>query len=137
MTIIVDSDGLIGLLNKDDTHNSMAMRILEKLTEQEAKLIYPVTVITESSTVLQVRLGKPEMANHITQLLLNGKLIIETVDEELLKQAVKLLKPGGSKHNTLFDAVVAEVAKKHNADAIFSFDRWYKQLGYKLASDLI
>ncbi len=41
-----------------------------------------------------------------------------------------------SKHNTLFDAVVAATAKKYQADAIFSFDKFYKKQGFKLASEL-
>jgi len=40
------------------------------------------------------------------------------------------------KHHTLFDAVVAAVADKYQADAIFSFDKFYKSKGFKLASDL-
>jgi predicted nucleic acid-binding protein len=37
----------------------------------------------------------------------------------------------------LFDALVAAVAKKNNADAIFSFDEWYKKLGFTLVTGLI
>lgn len=39
-------------------------------------------------------------------------------------QALLLYNPHGSKQNTLFDAVVATIAKELNADAIFSFDEW-------------
>jgi predicted nucleic acid-binding protein len=37
----------------------------------------------------------------------------------------------------LFDALVATFAKKYNADAIFSFDEWYKNLGFKLVTSLV
>ena len=42
-----------------------------------------------------------------------------------------------SKHHTLFDAIVAAVAKKYYADAIFSFDKFYKSKGFKLVSELL
>lgn len=135
MIVIVDSDGLIGLLDKDDAHCLPAQAILLKLTKKDSKFIYPATVITESVTVLKLRLKKPELADRIVKLLLGGQLIIESVDESLLKVAVKLLEGKGG-HDTLFDGVVAAVAKKYQADAIFSFDQFYKSEGFKLASEL-
>ncbi len=138
MIIIVDSDGLIGLLDKDDAHFLSAQAILLKLSKKETRFIYPATVITESTTTLKLRLKKPQLADQIAKLLLNGQLIIESVDEGLLKKAVDILEgQSGDKHNTLFDAVVAAVAEKNQADAIFSFDKFYKNKGFKLASELV
>lgn len=136
MTIIIDSDGLIGVINKDDAHHARSLILLEELIRQEAKLIYPVTVITEATAILQIRLSKQSLSHKIIELLTEEKLIIEAVDELILKEAATLLRPAVSKHNTLFDAVVATVAKKYTADAIFSFDKWYKKLGFKLVADL-
>ncbi len=137
MTIVVDSDGLIGLLDKEDAHYVSAQMILEKLAKEKTKFIYPATVIVESTTILKVRLKKPQVADEIARLLLSGFLVIEPVDEGVLKEAVNILEgKGGDNHNTLFDAVVATIAQKHHADAIFSFDRFYKKHGFKLAADL-
>lgn len=137
MTIIVDSDGLIGLLDKEDAHYVSAQMILEKLAKEKTKFIYPATVIVESTTILRIRLKKPEVADQITRLLLSGLLLVESIDEILLKKAVSLLEEkGGDSHNTLFDGVVAAVANKYSADAIFSFDRFYKKIGFTLAEDL-
>ena len=44
--------------------------------------------------------------------------------------------PDTSKKNTLFDCTVAAVAEEYKADAIFSFDKFYKSKGFKLASEL-
>ncbi len=38
--------------------------------------------------------------------------------------------------NTLFDAIVATIAIQRQADAIFGFDHWYKEIGLRLAEDL-
>jgi predicted nucleic acid-binding protein len=45
----------------------------------------------------------------------------------VLNAAAALFKPHGSKHNTIFDAIVAALAQKHHAQAIFSFDDWYEK----------
>lgn len=136
MTVIVDSDGLIGMFDEHDVHFRVARETLRILTKGTNRLIYPVTVITETVTLLRIRLKKPELADQITQLLLEGQLLIEPVDEAVLKRAVLLLGEQTGKHNTLFDAIVAVIAQKHKADAIFSFDRFYKKQGFKLAADL-
>ncbi|HEX2349602.1 MAG TPA: hypothetical protein VHI51_14315, partial [Ktedonobacterales bacterium] len=54
----------------------------------------------------------------------------------VLAEAMTLFNPYGSKQNTLFDAVVAVVARRVDADAIFSFDGWYEKQGFRLVSQL-
>lgn len=133
--IITDSDGLIALLNPSDKHAKRALEILEVLNDLGARILHPVTVITETTTTLQRRIRKPKLAGQLIIMIKSGQLPIETVDENILKEAMSLFDPKGSKKNTLFDAVVAAVAKEQKADAIFSFDGWYKKLGFKLAPD--
>lgn len=138
MVIVVDSDGLIGLLSNEDVHNKTALKVMEQLVKQEAKIIYPATTITESATLLQARLKKKKLAKLILDWLLEDKFMIEGIDEKILKTAANFLDPvRQSAHNTLFDAIVAAVAKKHKTKIIFSFDKWYEKLGLKLASSLI
>ncbi|OGG10807.1 hypothetical protein A3J20_02400 [Candidatus Gottesmanbacteria bacterium RIFCSPLOWO2_02_FULL_42_29] len=136
-TIIVgDADGLIALFNKEDNHSSEAFSILEKLINSGGGIIYPVTAITEAITTLQRKLNKPVLAGVIAKQVKESKLTVETVDQGVLEQAANLFDPGGSKQNTLFDAIVAAVAKKYSIDTIFSFDNWYKKQGFKLAGSL-
>lgn len=135
--IIIDSDGLIALLNPSDKHAKRALEILETLNALGARILHPVTVITETATTFQRRLGKPKLAGHLLNMIKDGQLPIETVDERILEEAMSLFDPKGSKKNTLFDAVVAAVAKKRKADAIFSFDGWYKKLGFQRVGDYL
>jgi hypothetical protein len=62
---------------------------------------------------------------------------VRAVYHAILTEAGELFIPNGSKKNTLFDAVVAAIAKRLNADAIFSFDEWYRKIGLTLTFDLI
>lgn len=42
-----------------------------------------------------------------------------------------------SKKNTPFDCLILALAKHHKADVVLSFDKFYKNKGYKIASDLV
>lgn len=136
-TIIVDADALIALFNKDDAHAEKAITLLQELVKEEAKILYPSTAIVEATTTLQRKLNQPQLAAEIAHLVKENKFPIEPVNEETLNDAISYFKPTeSSKHNTLFDAVVAAIAKKTNADAVFSFDGWYQKQGLTLVADL-
>ncbi|MBI2616720.1 type II toxin-antitoxin system VapC family toxin [Candidatus Gottesmanbacteria bacterium] len=135
--IIVDSDGFIGSLNTHDFHHKICHTILLKFSEKKAQFIYPATVIIETVTLLQGRLNQPELADQVIQTVKANQIFIEPIDVEILQKASILIDLKRSKHNTLFDAVVASIAKKYDADAIFSFDRFYKRVGFKLAEDML
>lgn len=138
-TLIVDSDALIALFNKDDSNFSKAKILFESFYEQKTRLIYPSTTLVETIDTIQRRLKKYEVAKHLAQLISSAEFAIESVepiDGSYLKEAVKYFKLESDNRKTLADAVVVAVAKKNNADGIFSFDEWYKKLGYKLASEL-
>lgn len=136
MIIVVDSDALIGSLYPQDQHYKNSQEIRFKLAKNNARLIYPATVIVETTTFLQGRLDKPELAKQVIHLISDSSLVIEPIDKDILQKASKYMDFKSSKHNTLFDAIVAAVAQKYKANAIFSFDKFYEKKGFKLASEL-
>src|SRR3972149_528290 len=102
MIIIVDSDGLIGNLVPQDQHHKISQQISRKLAKKGAKLIYPATTIAETVTFLQGRLDQPGLANQVVSLATVGKLFIELVDSETIKNPSTFTDFKKSKHNTLF-----------------------------------
>lgn len=82
-------------------------------------------------------MNKPDDAGSIIKKFQSGDLPVQAVDKHVLTEAAALFNPQSSKKNTLFDAVVAAIAKRLGADAIFSFDGWYRKIGLRLADDLI
>lgn len=136
MIVVVDSDGLIGVSNSNDVHYANSIKILQKLNQKKAKLIYPATTVAEATTVLQVRLNKQDSADQIIEFVRSGFFRIEPVDQETLVEASFMMNKKRGKHDTFFDGIVAAIAKKYKADAIFSFDHFYKTKGFKLAEDL-
>ena len=136
MIIVVDSDGLIGISHEDDTHYHRCRELINWLSQRNAELIYPATTIAESISILQIRLNSPKTADKILEFVTSGVFDIEPVDRTTLITASSFLEASRSKHATLFDAIVAAIAQKYQADAIFSFDKFYKSKGFKLAPEL-
>ncbi len=135
--VIADADALIAFANPDDIHHHRARVVNQSLDQQGFTILFPTTAIIEAVTTLQRKLTKPQIAAFIVDGVKEGTIATQEVDQDTLIQAVGLFNPLGSKQNTLFDAVVAALAKRLNADAIFSFDEWYRKIGLTLTDDLI
>jgi predicted nucleic acid-binding protein len=134
--LIGDTDGLIVLLQEDDSNHEKAVQIARWCVEQHAEVIFPLTAVVEVVTTVQRRLNNPPLAE-IKQQTIEDQLVIKEIERGILKHASTLFNPFGSKQNTLFDAVVAMVARKYGATVIFSFDEWYMQIGLTLAATLL
>ncbi len=134
--IVADSDYVIALMNSNDIHSNKVFTLLNELSNENVKIIYPVTVLSESVSTMQRKVGNRKLALDILDLVTKEDFIVETVDSKIFNEAIKFFKLNTSKQNTIFDAIVAAIASKYNAKAIFSFDKWYKKLGFKLVGDL-
>ena len=134
--VIVDADAIIAQVNPNDKHHKAATKISQSLNNMNAHVIYPSTAIAESNAYMQRVLNSTASAYGTAVLFTNPGVQIADVGGETIKQAIKYFSPATSKKNTLFDCIVAAVAQENNADAIFSFDGFYKKNGFKLASEL-
>ncbi len=135
--VIVDADAIISFVYVEDENHIRAKAIMQHLATSQSSLLFPTTAICEAVTVLRGKLNRPEDASRILQKFQSGDFPVQAVDEQMLTDAATLFNPQSSKKNTLFDAVVAAIAKHHHADAIFSFDGWYRKIGLTLTDDLI
>ena len=137
MLDIADADALVAhAYPMHKSHNRIEM-IIDRLIEQNSHILFPATAVCEAVTVLQRKLQKPRSAQFLVEQVKSGIFPLLTVDREIVKEAIKLFNPKkDSPGNTLFDAIVATIAIQHQADAIFGFDRWYKEVGLRLAEDL-
>lgn len=134
--VIGDTDGLIAILHEEDKNHIRAKEAIVKLLQNEGQIVFPLTCIVETVTTIRRKLNKPKLAKYVVKQITDGKLAIENSDTDLLNNALKIFEPTGSKQNTLFDAIVAALAKKKKANIIFSFDGWYKKLGFDLVTDV-
>lgn len=134
--VVADADILVALYFKKDALRSRVADISRKFLKTGVRVIFPNTAIAEAITTMQRKLSNSTAADLLNQDYKQGILEVEYVDEGIMRGASEFFNPHGSKKNTFFDALVAATAKSLNSDTIFSFDTWYKKLGFNLAEDL-
>jgi len=135
-TVVVDADAIIAQADPNDKHHLTAIKISEFLANTKAQVVYPVTAITESNAYIQRVLNSTASAYGTAVIFTDPSVQVAEVNQEVIKSALKYFNPKTSKKNTLFDCIIAAIAKEKQADAIFSFDKFYPRNGFKLASDL-
>jgi len=133
--IVGDADSIIAQVNQKDLKHKEAGDISQNLIELKAQLIYPVTAVIEAVTFTQRVLNSSAAAFEIAVEFANSVQLVD-VDKRIYSHAVdKYFDLKARKKDTMFDCVVASVADKYSADAIFSFDKFYKKHGFKLVSE--
>lgn len=135
--VVADADVIVAQAHPEDVHHLKAGMIAQRLMRAEASVLYPVTAVTEAVTHLQRALSNGEAAFKVAQLMSSPAALVVEVNQQTLTNAMRYFSPKASKKNTLFDCIVAAVAEEIKADAIFSFDRFYKAQGFTLASELL
>ena len=135
--IVVDADAIIARANPDDVNHQKSLEISKKLETLQANLLYPRAAVLEAVTFIQRVLNSNASAYATAVEFLDPNINIVDSDSQIYSIAVKnYFSAKTSKKNTLFDCLIAATAQNYNADAIFSFDKFYKKKGFKLASDL-
>lgn len=136
LVVVVDADAIVAQAYPNDANHKQAKAISLKLNELNAQLVYPASAILEATTVLQGKLNSKEVAYGTALLFTSPNIKIAEINQNTLKNAIRYFSPITSKKNTLFDCIVVAVADEYKADAIFSFDHFYKFSIFKLASEL-
>lgn len=136
-TVIVDADAIIAQADPNGKHHQSAAAISNFLANVNAQVVYPATAIVESNAYMQRVLNSTASAYGTAIVFTDPNIKVAEINQEVLKSAVKYFSPITSKKNTLFDCIVAAIAEDQHADAIFSFDHFYKTKGFKLAGELI
>lgn len=136
LVIIADADAIVALASSGDNLHIQAVKIAERLMQHNVQVLYPATAITEATTHIQRVLNNGATAYGTAIAFTNSNVNVVKVDQETIKHATQFFSPTISKKNTLYDCIVLAVAKEKHADAIFSFDHFYKKQGIKLASEI-
>ncbi len=135
-SILVDSDGLIGLINPSDPNHSKCVEISNYLTANSLGTIVPYPIVLEAATTLTRKINRPDLAKEI---LANNAAIDDKpkLDEDVSALVSNSYWQNTSNKNTPFDHYLCALAKKNNIKYIFSFDSFYKKQGLTLAEELL
>lgn len=136
LIVIGDADAIVAQVSLQDNLHERAVNIVKRLDKLNAQLIYPSTAIVEAVTHIQRVLNSGATAYGTAVNFTEPNVKVIEINQETIKKAIHFFSPKTSKKNTLYDCIVALVAKETNADAIFSFDKFYKKNGFILAEDL-
>ena len=134
---IADADAIIAMISKRDASHGNAKAIIQKVSQRGDKILFPATAITEAITTCQIRLNSPQLAKELAQQIAANSLPVIPIDGEILELAAGVFNSEGSRKNTFFDATIAATAKKYGTNTIFSFDSWYRKLGFTLLVDTL
>ncbi len=135
--IVVDADAIIAQAHPQDANHQRALDVSQQLRDLNAQMIYPSTSICEAVTVLQHKLNSSATAYGTAVVFTDLNLEVVEVNQDTIRRSVNsYFRPDASKKNTLFDRIIMDIAEQFKADAIFSFDHFYKTKGFKLAHEI-
>jgi len=134
-TIFVDSDVFVALVNTSDANHSKARRISNYLLDLKANLFTSVLVVEELVSVLAIKYGLKSDAIRFAREVI-GDMNFVNVDPTDLQNSLEILKNQPSAKISLQDCVNIYLVKKHQFDAIFSFDKIYGRNGLTYASEI-
>lgn len=134
--VISDADAIVAQASPSDNLHLKAVKVAEKLTHLNTQVLYPATAIVEATTHIQRVLSSGATAYGTAVAFTDPNVNVVEINQKTINNAIRFFSPTTSKNNTLYDCIVAAVAEEYKADAIFSFDKFYKKHGYKLASEL-
>lgn len=120
-----------------DVNHSKALRIAKGLVAEEAKVLFPISALTEAATAIQRRYNNPSLANELLQQYKDPNLLVIGVSQEDFINSTSYFNPNASKHHTPFDCLILALAKTHKVDVILSFDEFYKNKGLTVAPELL
>ena len=132
MTTIVDTDAIFALTNPQYPLHERAKQVLSRIGD--ATLMLSPTTIVEFSLTAAREVGL-EQAKKAIHHITNGTMHIERIDAHDVHAATALFFTQQRVGNSLADCFVMMLARLHNVDCIFSFDKGYKRNGFVLIED--
>lgn len=138
MTIIVDTDFLIAHLLLRDTNHQKAVVLFACIAQGDfgrVQLLLTVPTLGEFATIATIKIGL-QRAQEATAYYASMHTLVE-ITPQIAQDAISLFQKQTSKENSLFDCYVMQAAKTFGADHILSFDKGYKQNGFRLLEDAI
>ena len=130
MKVLIDSDALFALYFIDDTNHLKAKKILEAFSKEKDELFVANLVLQESATVISRKIGQKQALDFLKKFeKTNTREIL--VDRKLTAKIWRIFKKQTKKGTSFIDCANWVIAQELKIDKIFSFDKFYQQLGSK------
>jgi predicted nucleic acid-binding protein len=128
--ILVDTAALYALLDTNDPNHGRARDTLERLRDEDARLLAHEYVLVEATALVQRRLGLGVLRRFLDDLLPLIEII--WIDPALHAEAREALLAGGRRDISLVDWVSFLVMRRHGLRQVFTFDSDFADAGFAL-----
>jgi predicted nucleic acid-binding protein len=128
--IVVDTGGLVALLNAEDRHHDAARR---SFNTDRAKWVIPWAVLPELDYLVGKHMGA-RVARAFIEDVRDGAFRVDALFEKDVARAAEFQKKYAALALGLVDAVVMAQAERHQAEAILTTDgRHFRAVKLKLS----
>lgn len=134
----IDTDVLVAINDKSDALHQKANKTWQALAlKAEQYSVYTSTnVLLETLTIVSQRLGKKK-AIQLLEELRSGAFIVIHPSEETVLEAEKIFCQIKSKNISYADCLSFAIMREQKMKLVFSFDRDFKKMGFKLLSGIV
>ncbi|TAN42085.1 MAG: PIN domain-containing protein [Nitrospirae bacterium] len=129
MNIFIDTSGFIAVLDADDDMHVRAKGVWIKMISDRMNFITNNYILVETFALVRSRLGIDAVRALQEDIL--PLVHVEWVDEISHKMGVSALLAAGRKKLSLVDCVSFETMRKLALKNVFTFDRHFKEQGFK------
>jgi predicted nucleic acid-binding protein len=136
-TVILDSSGLISLLNVADQLHGEALRMDALLTASDWLILLPVEVLAETLNAVGKKIGRRDSVlagQAILQRYESHDIDLIHAEGHVYDAAIKLLGTGTG-NPSFVDCLVMALAHEYETSYIFGFDATFKKNGYILPDE--
>lgn len=131
--VLIDSDAFVAWLRPSDLFHNRASEVFARIQKKEWRFATTSLVILETATVLSHRDGH-NIAKRFLQLVEEYKLPVIHINEDLQETTIRLFQSQSTRGTSMVDCANAVVTERFGIHRVFSFDRFYRQLGLEVLS---
>lgn len=126
--VLVDSSGVLALLNRHDQWHNKAKIVLQDLVNQQASFIMTNYLVAECHSLLLARIDANIARRWL--LTLDWNIIYVTLKDEQLAKSI--ISKYTDKDFSLTDATAFVIMQRYNIKVAFTFDTHYEQFGFNV-----
>lgn len=132
MVVFVDTTAFYALADKSDKNHNDAVEYYNLLSAQTVVLLTTNYVVSETYTLIRIRLGHNAAVTAVEGIRESDLLEIVQSSENLDAAAFEILKKQSDKDYSFVDAVSFALMKSRGISQAFSFDEHFHQFGFQV-----
>jgi predicted nucleic acid-binding protein len=128
--LLADTSALLALVLANDSHHEAAAEFLRR--SPRVRFVMTELILNETVTRVRARVDAARAVAFAADALRSRRYDVVFVDEELLRGALAKMEHFSDKRLSLTDCASFEVIERLGLDGAFSFDRDFRDCGYRM-----